>query len=534
MKNQSFVNRALLVAGFVALMGIGSQPSQAAVKTLVYCTDASPDGFTPALTTTKTTMDAARPVYDQLVIFERGSTKVVPGLAKEWKISNGGKTIVFTLRRGVKFHSGVNDFKPTRDFNADDVLWSFNRMWKADHPYNKVSGGQFDYFNDMDMPNIIKSIEKLDDYTVKFELNQANVTIIPNLAMDFATIHSAEYADFLLKAGKPEQFDQRPVGTGAFVFQSYQKDSVIRFKANPDYWGEKALVDNLLYAITPDESQRLIKIKVGECHFFDKPNPKDLAEIRTNADLKLIGIPSLSTSYFSYQVNKPPLNDKRVRQALTLAIDRKSMIEQVYLGAAEPARNFITPAMLGYNTKVKTYDYNLEKAKQLLKEAGVKTPVEVEFWWPPNRAINKTIAERIQADWAKIGVTGVLKSYEWGEYVKRMSAGEHMVGMMTWGGDNGDPDNFYQTIACIDGKPTAGNNSKWCNAEFNKLFNDAKVMVKNADRVKAYMRMQDIIAEEQPMFLNVHRVDYKVMRKNVVGFKQSPFDRDEFNGVDLK
>ena len=511
-----------------------ASPSFAA-KTLVYCTDASPTGFTAALVTTKTSMDAARPVYDQLVLFKRGETTVVPGLATKWVITNGGKTITFTLRKGVKFHSGVNGFTPTRDFNADDVLWSFNRMWRDDHPYHKVSGGTYDYFSDMSMNELLKSITKVDDYTVRFELTEGNVTMIPNLAMDFATIYSAEYADYLLKQGKLEQFDQIPVGTGPFVFQSYQKDSVIRYRANPGYWGEKAKVDNLVFAITPEETQRLTKLKANECQFFDKPRPNDLAEIKSNPNLKLIGMPSLSTSYFSFQVNKPPLTDKRVRQALSLAIDRKSLIDQVYLGAALPAANFITPDMMGYNKKIIPYDYNPEKAKKLLLEAGVQTPLTVEFWWPPNRSINKTIAERVQADWAKIGVEAKLVSFEWGEYVKRVNAGEHQVAMMTWGGDNGDPDNFFQTIGCSkDLKPSPSNMSKWCQKEFDQLFHQAKVMVKPSDRVKAYERMQVILHEEQPQFLNVHRVDYKAMRKEVVGFKQSPFDRDEFQGVDLQ
>ena len=121
-------------------------------KTLVYCSEGSPENFTPALNTTGTSFDAARGIYNKLTEFERGTTTVVPGLAQSWSISLDGKTITFKLRKGVKFHAGVNGFKPTRDFNADDVLWSFNRQWKPDHPYAKVSGGKYDYFADMNMP----------------------------------------------------------------------------------------------------------------------------------------------------------------------------------------------------------------------------------------------------------------------------------------------------------------------------------------------------------------------------------------------
>ena len=162
----------------------------------------------------------------------------------------------------MKFHSSTA-FKPTRDFNADDVLFSFNRQWKADHPYDKVSGGKYDYFDDMDMPKLLKSDREGRRLHGRMKLNEPNAPILANLAMDFASIHSAEYADFLLKAGKPEQFDQVPVGTGPFSFVAYQKDAVIRFKANPDYWGGKAAVDDLVFAITPDPTARYAKLKTA-------------------------------------------------------------------------------------------------------------------------------------------------------------------------------------------------------------------------------------------------------------------------------
>ena len=236
----------------------------ASSKTLVYCSEGSPENFTPAINTTGTSFDAARPVYSRLVEFKRGTTEVVPGLAEKWEIADGGKTLTFHLRKGVKFHA-IKDFAPTRDFGADDVIWSFERMWKEAHPYFKVSGGKYDYFNDMDMPTLLDTIEKKDDLTVVFHLKQPNVAILANLAMDFAAIGSAEYAAKLLKDGKPEQFDQTPVGTGPFSFVSYQKDAVIRFKANKDYFGEKAMVDDLVFAITPDATARYAKLKAGEC-----------------------------------------------------------------------------------------------------------------------------------------------------------------------------------------------------------------------------------------------------------------------------
>ena len=282
MKTTTFAGLGL--AALLAGMGWAS------AKTLVYCSEGSPENFTPAINTTGTSFDAARPVYNRLTEFKRGTTEVVPGLAESWDITDGGKTITFHLRKGVKFHS-LKDFKPTRDFNADDVLWSIDRQWKPDHPYFKVSGGKYDYFNDMDMPSLLDSVEKTDDYTVVMKLKMPNVAILANLAMDFMAIGSKEYADFLLKKGTPEQFDQAPVGTGPFSFVAYQKDSVIRYKANKDYYGEKPLVDDLVFAITPDATARYAKLKAGECHVNAYPRPADLAEMEKDPSLKVIHAP---------------------------------------------------------------------------------------------------------------------------------------------------------------------------------------------------------------------------------------------------
>ena len=220
--------KALTFAG-VGLAALLASAGLSPAKTLVYCSEGSPENFTPAINTTGTSFDAARPVYNRLTEFKRGTTEVVPGLAESWEVADGGKTITFHLRKGVKFHS-MKDFKPTRDFNADDVLFSINRQWKPDNPYYKVSGGKYDYFDDMDMAKLLDSVEKTDDYTVVMKLKTPNVAILANLAMDFMAIGSAEYADFLLKKGTPEQFDQAPVGTGPFSFVAYQKDSVIRLQ----------------------------------------------------------------------------------------------------------------------------------------------------------------------------------------------------------------------------------------------------------------------------------------------------------------
>ncbi|MHA7885672.1 ABC transporter substrate-binding protein, partial [Nitratireductor rhodophyticola] len=247
MKNKLTFAAALLAATVLS--------GAAGAKTLVYCSEGSPEGFDPALYTAGTTFDASsKPVYNRLVQFEPGTTKTIPGLAESWEISDDGLEVTFKLREGVKFHT-TDFFTPSRDFNADDVLFSFNRQLQEDHPYHAyVEGASWEYFNGMSMPDLVKSIEKVDDYTVKFVLNRPEAPFIANLAMDFASIFSKEYADKLAEGGNLSDLNQKPVGTGPFQFVAYQPDAVIRYKAHPDYWNGKQPIDDLVFAITTEAS----------------------------------------------------------------------------------------------------------------------------------------------------------------------------------------------------------------------------------------------------------------------------------------
>jgi dipeptide transport system substrate-binding protein len=520
-----------LAAGLLAGTAAGA-------KTLVYCSEGSPENFTPALNTTGTSFDAARPVYDRLTHFRRGSTEVEPGLAESWTVSPDGKTYTFKLRKGVKFHGGVGGFTPSRDFNADDVLFSFERQWKADHPYAKVSGGKYDYFADMGLKDDIESIDKLDPLTVRIVMKKANVTMLANLAMDFAAIHSAEYAEMLAKANKKEQLDQVPVGTGAFSFVTYQKDAVIRYKAHKAYWGEKALVDDLVFAITPDPTARYAKLKAGECHFVIAPRPADLPEMQKDPALRVINQPGLNIAYWAFNTQKAPFDKKEVRQALSLAIDKAAILKDVYLGAGQPAKNLIPPTLWGYNNSVKDDVHDPAKAREMLAKAGVKTPLEIDLWYMPvQRPYNpnaKRIAEMMQADLAKIGVNAKLVTYEWGEYRKRMQQGEHTTGMLGWTGDNGDPDNFFFLRGCDAARPGGQNLSKWCNKAYDERLEKARSLSDNKARAKLYEEMQVIEKDDAPDYKIAHSVVYEAMRKEVTGYKQSPFGSHQFNGVELK
>ena len=212
----------------------------AEAKTLVFCSEGNPESLNPQIVTTTTGMNAGRPFFNNLVEFPPGSTELGPALAEVLgRFRTTASNTSFHLRRGVKFHS--NDiFKPTREMNADDVLFSLERQWKEDHPFHNVGGSNYDYFKDMGMPDLLKSIEKVDDHTVRIRLTRPEAPFLADLAMPFNIIQSAEYADQLLKAGTPEKIDTEPIGTGPFEFVGFQPDVAVRYRAFDGLLGRQA------------------------------------------------------------------------------------------------------------------------------------------------------------------------------------------------------------------------------------------------------------------------------------------------------
>lgn len=262
--------------------------------------------------------------------FKPGTTEIEPALAESWDVSEDGLEYTFHLRQGVKFHSN-DKFTPSRDFNADDVIFTFERQASADHPWHEyIPGITYEYYSSMEMDKLIKSIEKVDDHTVKFTLSQPEAPFLANVAMPFVSIVSKEYADTLETAGTREDLNNAPIGTGPFRFVAYQKDAVIRYQKNADYWGEAPKVDDLVFAITPDASVRLQKLKAGECHLMPYPAPADLDEIRADPNLKLDEQPGLNVGYLAYNTTVAPFDNPQVRKALNMALDKPALIEAVY------------------------------------------------------------------------------------------------------------------------------------------------------------------------------------------------------------
>ena len=510
----------------------------AQAKPLVFCSESAPEGFDGGMFTAAATHDAAsETIYNRVVEFEKDSTRIVPGLAEKWEVSKDGTEYTFHLRHGVKFHT-TEWFKPTRDFNADDVIWTFQRMIDPKHPGASASAQGWPYAADMGFPDLIKKIEKLDDYTVKFTLAHAEAPFLADLGMGFADVVSAEYAQQLHKEGKDAQIGLLPVGTGPYVFKRYTKGAEIRFEANPTYWRGKVGSDKLIFAITEDPSVRAQKIKAGECNFMVYPKPADLPPLKADPKITVDASKALTIAYLALNTQHKTMSDKRVRQALGLAIDKDAIVKAVYEGSAAPAHLPLPSSMWGYNKSIPAPKMDVAKAKKLLADAGYPNGFEMTLYvrnagggTNPNP---KLTAEMIQSDWAKIGVKAKIVVMEWVELQKRTKAGEHDATIYGWAGDNGDPDNFLTPNLTCAATEAGENRARWCNKDFDKLVTQAERTTDIKERTRLYEQSQKIFIEEMPWISLVEPMTTVAFQKNVVGFKASPFTKNNFENVTVK
>lgn len=355
---------------------------------VVFCSEGSPETLAPSISFSATSIDVYLAMYDTLVTYVRGETTLTPSLAEHWQVSKDGKEYTFFLQKGVKWHSNAR-FKPTRHFNADDVIFTIERQWKPSHPYYHVTSSNHAYFKSVGFESLIKAIKKVDDHTVKFTLNEANAGFLAMLSLTITSMQSHEYGMAMLKQGTPEIIDTHPIGTGPFSFVSYAKDQKIAFKTFPEYWRGKAKIDELEFLISPDANDRWQKIQSNVCHVMPFPKPGDLKLMRNHPNVTVLDQMGLNVGYLSYNTTKPPFNDVRVRKALNMAINKSAILERVYQGAGVSAINLIPPTMWSYNKQVQDDVFDPVVAKQLLAEAGYPSGFSTDLWaMPVARAYN--------------------------------------------------------------------------------------------------------------------------------------------------
>ena len=504
--------------------------------TLIWGRGGDSVGLDPAYETDGNSFQVCDNIYEALVAYKDESTDLEPGLAESWQVAPDGLTYTFQLRKNVKFHDGT-------PFNADAVVFSIGRMMKERNV--KFFGKGLDipaqertpeYWVSMEMDDTIGAIEATGEYTVVFKLKRVEAPFLANMGMDFADIISP--TAFLKN---PKEFLRNPVGTGPFKFVSWVKDDRVILEKNKDYWDKSAgpYLDKVVFRSIPENSVRFLELKAGSIQACQFPNPADIELAKKDPNIKLVSQPGMNIGYLGFNLTKEPWKSNlHLRKAVAYAINRQAIVDNLYQGMGQVAKNPIPPTMWGYNNDVPGFKYDPELAKEELTLAGFpegKGLPEITLWsMPVPRPYNPDglkIGVAMAADLAKIGIKAKVVSYEWGTYLKlqREQPADMDLFQLGWTGDNGDPDNFLAVL--FDGLASSSVRTQWHNEEYHKLMLAGKQTIDQAKRAEIYKTALQLIYDQVPVISIAHSTVITPVRKEVMDFKQHPTNSQRFKNV---
>lgn len=520
------------------LMALVSGCSQQQVPAgLVYCSEGNPESFNPQLSTSGTTLDAtSNQIYSRLVDYAVDKGTIVPALATNWHITEDGLVYHFTLRQGVEFHTS-DRFKPTRNFNADDVLFSFRRIIEQDHPFHSIARNGYPFFDSIAFAHQVASVDKVSEYEVEFVLRQPDASFLSNLSSAFAVILSAEYGQQLLLAGRPELLDQYPIGTGPFKLTEYVKNDHIRYHRHPYYWAEAPQLEMLVFDITPKSGSRLVKLITGDCSISALPTAGELPVAELHDELKVQTDPAMNVAYWAFNTQKPPYNNPDVRMALAMAIDKQNILRAVYRDIGIEANGILPPSSWAYNDVQNKTPYDPKRAEQMLKDAGVEN-LELDIWaMPVGRSYNPNslkTAELIQSDLANIGVKVNILSYGWSVFTQKLNQSDYDTVLIGWNADNSDPDNFFTPLLSCSSIDSGTNRSRWCNLEFEEIIAQARQTSSKLERAALYQEAEQLMQSQMPLVSLAHAQRQTLKRDNVTDMQMSPFGGISFADLKIK
>ena len=464
-------------------------------ETLIVAQGADPVSLDPHATNDQPSSRVMAQIYERLVV-QNEEMELEPGLAESWEAIDD-RTYEFKLRQGVLFHNG-------EEFKASDVEFTLLRGLESSHIGHIV--GQIDP----------EGIEVVDDYTIRISTKEPFGPILAHLAHT-ATSMLNEKA--VTEGGA--DYGQSPVGTGPFKFDSWTTGDRVELVRYEDYHGPKAKVARVIIRNVPENANRAIEVETGGAHIAYDIAPNDVSRIEGNSDLKMIRTPNFATTYVGFNTAKAPFDDVRVRQAINYAVNMDAIVNAVYMGTGAPSKGPLGPNVWASNQNLEPYGYNVERAKELMAEAGYADGFSTTIWTNENQS-RIDIAEILQNQLREIGINADAQVLEWGAYLDGTAAGEHQMFILGWVTVTGDPDYGLYALFHSSQHGEAGNRTFYTNPRVDELLDIGKVSIDADEREAAYLEAQELIRDDAPWIFTWTGEELTATAGNVVGFRNHP------------
>lgn len=496
---------------------------------------ADPVKLDPAVTIDPVSALVSAQLYDTLVRFVSGTTRIEPALATKWSVSPDGLTWEFELREGIEFHDGT-------PLTAETVVWNFQRWMDPDHPAHKGNfrywEGMFGGFDDEQDPGalsqtLVASVEAPDTQTFRLVLNKPFAPLLHNLAMDAFAILSPEAvmfegADVYGTAAGP-----RAVGTGSFRMTEWRDGEVI-LAANQDYWDGPPALSQLIFRTIPDDSARFAALENGEINGMVSPASEDLTEASWDPQIQIVMDPKPTTAFLNFNLDGEYLGKREIRQAIAHAINKPALVEATFGPTWQVATQMLPPALWGYNETIANYPYDPERARELLAAADLPDEFEVALWYPdrprPYLPNPRAAAEAIARDLETVGIDVTLETEHWSAYLADRRRGAFSMWLLGWTGYNGDPDSFFFYHFGLP-TPREGN---YVNMELRGLLLQGQVILDPEMREEIYQQAAAMIHDDVPRLFLAHPREPVLLSSEVVGFTPNPAGPETFFGVSLQ
>ncbi|CQR50890.1 ABC transporter substrate-binding protein [Haloferax massiliensis] len=480
-------------------------------------------------------------LYDTLINFEPGQSTLTQGLATEYSLE--GQSASITLREGVTFHNG-------EEFTAEDFVATYRRFVDSDYEY--YAGDDYvSAYGPFTLGSWIDEIQVDGDYSMTIQLTQSYAPFLRNLAMFAAAVHSLaaieEYGTDL---------SSNPVGTGPFQLSNLDDaNELIRLEANPDYWGEVPKVDEVVFVTIGQNSTRAQSLASGELDIIDGLGAQSSVQVENASNASLVRTEGINIGYMAFNMaSREEFRDRRVRQAVSHAINTEAIVNEIYSGFATQASQPLPPNVLGHNDDIDPYPYDPEEAQRLLEEAGYGDGFSFELATFQNpRGYNPSpiqTAETVASNLGDVGIEVDINQQSFGPFLEYTAQGRHDACFLGWYTDNADPDNFMYVLLhpqVEEGELTEGqdwvsfeaegyntsNRSAWANREYMDLVEQGQSTYDEAERESLYNEANQIAHDEAPWVYLDYADELRGVSNRVSGFQIAAISGPYLNLVSL-